>query len=382
MAGGAVTVTGASGATNSVQLNTDQTFALAQQIANAINAAAVGGTLTTFDLPDTAPPVPSGNIGEAVIPVGAIATSFTAPAGYQYLIDADTVPVTVTGAANQTVLAGTGGLTLTAPGNNTVVVGGGTNAIVLAGSTNRVVLGDGNDNVYSNTATNSTIEGGTGAATIWGSSSGGNVDFLGAGTSLVIEGASSDTIIAGSGNALVFGNTGNDLVFGDAGALIFVGGTGASTVVGGGTGPTLFGSDGSNISFYGSAAGAVYAAGSGNETLDGSASRVGGQFYAAGGADTILAGIGGDTMVAGSGAMYAVGGAGSDVFGFVSGHAGGTDFIQNFAPNDKLLLVGYGSGGITSSTTVGGSTVVTLSDNTTITFNGVSNLDPNQIIKF
>lgn len=79
--------------------------------------------------------------------------------------------------------------------------------------------------------------------------------------------------------------------------------------------------------------------------------------------------------------MTATGGAGSDLFVFLNGHAGGADFIQDFDSSDLVLLGGYGPNGITSSVSGGGNTTLTLSDNTTITFTGVSNLNLNQIVR-
>jgi hypothetical protein len=110
MAGGTVTVTGAGQSVNSITLDNSQTLALAQQIALAINTAA-GVNLTAFDLPGVTPVIPPGNVSEAVIPPTASGGTFNSPGGVQFLVDAATVPVTINGAANQTVLSGTGGIT-------------------------------------------------------------------------------------------------------------------------------------------------------------------------------------------------------------------------------------------------------------------------------
>ena len=89
----------------------------------------------------------------------------------------------------------------------------------------------------------------------------------------------------------------------------------------------------------------------------------------------IQAGSGSSTVFAGG----ANGAAAGDVFAFVDGGAGGSELIGGFrVGTDVLALRGYaGSGtmaGITNSQVTGGSTVLTLADNTRITLQGVTNL--------
>ncbi len=74
------------------------------------------------------------------------------------------------------------------------------------------------------------------------------------------------------------------------------------------------------------------------------------------------------------------GGTGADLYKFIDGHAGGSDVITNFmsAKGDLADLVNYGPGGIdfalAHATVAGGSTTVTLSDSTRITFQGVTDV--------
>jgi len=147
----------------------------------------------------------------------------------------------------------------------------------------------------------------------------------------------------------------------------------------------LFGASGGAVS-YGNSAGApglLFAAQSGNETLNASASNSNNLIYA--GADStghnvLDAGHGNDTLVAGTGADTLGGGSGSDLFVFIAGHAGGTDVISGFTSQDLVELAGSSIVALKTQTNPGVSgvnTTVTLSDNTTIIFLGVT--DPNAL---
>ena len=378
-----VTITGAGGAIESVTLNTPQTTALAQQIANAINAAAAGGLLNAANLPaGPFTPLP-GHVNEAVIPPGAGAGPYTGPTGFQYVVDAETVPVTVTGAANQTVLSGNAGITFNAVGGDTLVSGGGSSAVFVGGSANSITLGDGNSTITGGAGTNNTVSAGAGNVTTFGGSSG-NETFLSSGTNVVIEGAGSDTLIAGAGADTIFGNISNTLAFGGSGPMIFVANTGASSIVGGVAGPTLFGSTGSDLTYFGGS-GALYVAGGGNETLNAALSTGNNALFAGTGFDSLVAGSGADTLVGGgpNALTDLTGGSGADVFAFfkVNGGPSSIDLISDFTPKDLVLLQGYGPSGVKSVISAGGNTNVVLSDGTTIGFLNVSSLNQNQIIK-
>jgi Ca2+-binding RTX toxin-like protein len=86
-------------------------------------------------------------------------------------------------------------------------------------------------------------------------------------------------------------------------------------------------------------------------------------------------------MVAGTGNAVMVAGTGPDLFIFVNGKTGGSDTIWNFVPGtDKVLLSNYAPDvvqtALAGAVTAGGSTTITLSDNTRITFGGVAQLTP------
>jgi hypothetical protein len=125
----------------------------------------------------------------------------------------------------------------------------------------------------------------------------------------------------------------------------------------------------------------VYGTGSGNETIDASLSKASSTLY--GGHDTAgqtvqIAGENSALFVAGQGAETMVGGNSVNVFEFfsVNGGASVNDVITNFSAIDFVFLGGYGAGAaaaaIAGATTSNGSTTITLSDHTKITFTGVT----------
>jgi Ca2+-binding RTX toxin-like protein len=170
---------------------------------------------------------------------------------------------------------------------------------------------------------------------------------------------------------------------GEAGSLLVLGGSGAATVTGGAGGATLLGAAGGVVT-YGNSGGAgalAYTAGSGNETLNAGLSTTNNFLNAgsdAAGHDSIVSGSGNDTLLAGAGADTLGGGGGSDLFAFIDGHVGGADVIAGFTAQDTVALFGYGSGAaataLQNAVSSGGNTTLTLADNTTITFLGVSSV--------
>jgi Ca2+-binding RTX toxin-like protein len=223
---------------------------------------------------------------------------------------------------------------------------------------------------------NATIIGQVTAETIFGS---GGTDFLNIQNTVLVDGMGADTAVAGTGAATIFGGTGPLLVFGDTGKLLFAGGAGASTIVGGATGPTMFGCTGGDVTFTSNQASGLLVAGAGNVTLSAAGSTSNNSFWAGSGADIIMAGAGADTIAAGSGSMTATGGAGADVFVFFSANGGAHAVIDDFTASDMVLLSGYKTAAITPVVS-GGNTTIVLPDNTMITFAGVTQLAPGQIV--
>jgi Ca2+-binding RTX toxin-like protein len=101
-------------------------------------------------------------------------------------------------------------------------------------------------------------------------------------------------------------------------------------------------------------------------------------FHAGSGQDQIALGNGKSVVVAGTGSTTIGGGTGHDVFTFIQGQAGGSEFIANFTSLDKIKLLGYGPDAekqaLQSQTVSNGSVSITLSDNTKVTLLGVNQL--------
>ena len=118
-------------------------------------------------------------------------------------------------------------------------------------------------------------------------------------------------------------------------------------------------------------------AGAGNETLSG-AGATGGNYYFTGQGNALIGGgVGNDTIFAGSGNSTIDGGAGSNLIAIVDGRAGGTMLLNGFDTNaqNKVQLQGYAAGELAKDIAAAGSTnTIVLSDNTKITFGGLSSV--------
>lgn len=146
-------------------------------------------------------------------------------------------------------------------------------------------------------------------------------------------------------------------------------GSGSAIMIGGGNGDVL--------TATGSASDVLVASG-GAETLNGAASRGNNAFFGGLGSDCIIGGSGNDALTAGPGNMTLTGGGGTNLFVFSNGATSRT-LITDFDPSrDYLQLNGFAPGAaqaaLLSATIVGGSTTITLSDHSQITFAGVTNL--------
>jgi Ca2+-binding RTX toxin-like protein len=110
-----------------------------------------------------------------------------------------------------------------------------------------------------------------------------------------------------------------------------------------------------------------------------SASSTNNVLWAGGGVtsdDVLIGGSGNDRLVAGPGADTLTGGGGSNGFILINGLDGGSVVVTDFNSSDSADLLGYGVGAanaaLQSAQSAGGNTTITLSDNTQITFLGVS----------
>jgi Ca2+-binding RTX toxin-like protein len=290
-----------------------------------------------------------------------------------------------TGGLDALVLGSSGLLTVNAAGGvgDTVAFGpgGGTfysstnsyEALVFAGFGTSV-------SVDASNTTYDTIVGDTGALTVnagsatnllvWGPISGPGMDFIGGSGG------------AGATAATVVGQSGHDTIGAGTGPLYaWVGANETLQASSGGGNVTLFGGVNSDITYTAASGSLLFVANSGNETLNAAGSSTNDVMW--GGIDStsgnsLVGGSGNDIMIAGTGADTFNTGAGNNEFVFIAsvlGSSSQTDVLTNFlGGNDSVVL----SGGLTTvSSSSGGTgptafTTLTLSDNTQVTFLGVS----------
>jgi hypothetical protein len=225
--------------------------------------------------------------------------------------------------------------------------GAGGTLITLGTASNGFVLGGSDD---------TTIQGNAAPLTFIGGS--GSVSIIGGGGAVTLYGATSTTA-----STFLEGGSGTSILYGGAGATTLVAGTGTSTLVGG-SGPTLMLANGS--------ASAEIVAGSGAATINGLYGSGPSAVFAGKGADAIAIGPGADTVVGGGGRASITGGSGPDIYGFINGHAGGSDVISGLKAHDIIAFGGYGNLPITSETVTGGSDLMTLADHTSILWVGIN----------
>ena len=142
----------------------------------------------------------------------------------------------------------------------------------------------------------------------------------------------------------------------------------------------LFGSSGSDLLFAGGANADLLIAGSGNETLSGLGSTGANVFYRGQRPDLLGGGAGAETFFAGRGSSTVIGGTGADLYGFINGFGGGTSRVRVQRREGRPHLVAgiwheRGAGGARYASVAGGSTTLTLSDHTSVTFIGVAGLN-------
>ena len=252
---------------------------------------------------------------------------------------------------------------------------GGVFSSSTASSNDLLFAGIGSVSVSAGNTTNDTIVGGSGALTVGAGSASGLLVFG------PVAGTGMD-FIGGSGSATVVGQAGADTISGGSGPLIAVTGPNETlSAAGGSGGTTLFGANGADIGYTGSAGSLLFVAGVGNDTLNASGSSTDNTYWAAVGTpagNSLVGGSGDNTFAAGTGPDTFSGGAADNAYVFISSVLGGsaqTDVLTNFLTGNSNVLL---TGGIsTVSASTGGSgagafTTLTLSDNTQITFLGVS----------
>ncbi|MBW4023180.1 MAG: hypothetical protein HIU92_08555 [Proteobacteria bacterium] len=188
----------------------------------------------------------------------------------------------------------------------------------------------------------------------------------GASPLVFIGGSGPVSVTGGSGSTTMFGGSGMAVFQGGSGANLLTGGTGASTLIGGMGASTLIGGAGHTVELAAGSAPEMLIAGSGATTIDGATGSGPELLFTGHGSALVALNSAADTLVGGSGASSILGGSAPDVYGFINGHAGGSEVIFGLKPTDILAFGGYGASPITSEGVLGGSDLLTLSDGTTI----------------
>jgi Ca2+-binding RTX toxin-like protein len=283
-------------------------------------------------------------------------------------------PLTVNDSAgNNTISGGSGGIAVSA-------AAGWDTVTTAAGSSNSVTLSGRNSVLYSNGADNIVASGNYEAVTATGQASITGSAFSqymldGAGESLVTSCSCGLTLGAAAGAYVV--DTGGDTEFSVSagGSLSAVdaastppGGAAASlTVTGGAASGWLH--NGGAISVVTGDGGADVAAGAGVVSVSGGAGND--TISAGSGNDIFVLGSGLDQVYLGSGTASVTAGAGADSFIFTAGDDG-QDSIAGFTLGiDQLVFNGFAGAAVSAGTIVSGSTLLTLSDGTTIDLVGV-----------
>ncbi len=285
-----------------------------------------------------------------------------------------------------TITGGAGYDTInTATGNSTVFSGAGNTLINLNDTAGGDIayLGDGHATVNAD-GVNDTVTAGTNGQTIFGGSGLLTVSII---DNSVSSGPAGDVIVAGASTATVFDSVGGNSIFGGSGSLTFVGEVGstpvADSILAGSGGTTIFGADSNDIAFA-SAPGSgsiVVVAGDGNETLNGANA---GDFSFFASSDTsssasistqVIGGTGSDYFSTGAGTEDYFAGTGVDVFALNTvGGSGASITINDFSAADSVSVDAANMDAANNGTLVNGNYTITLSDDTTVTFVGVTSL--------
>jgi fibronectin-binding autotransporter adhesin len=269
-----------------------------------------------------------------------------------FIGNAGTLGVTV-GGGQATVSTGNSPALVALTGGSALVFGGFTSqagGLTVADSGQNDTVSAGNSDLAATlSGSNGLVFGGFGSV---------------AGTLQVLDTGSGDTISAGNSAATISAGNNALLVFGGGGTMDFVGGAGGATISGGAGATSVAGGSGPML-VYGGTGPLTFNGGDGNAV--------------------VVAGAGNAMVTAGSGPASLAAGSGDDLFTFVNGQSGGQDVVWQFVHGqDQVQLVGYApnivqtvlAGAVSS----GGSTTVTLPDNTMITFAGLAQMTASDFI--
>ncbi len=308
------------------------------------------------------------------------------------------------GAGADTAYGGTGADT---------IAGGADNDLLFGGDDGDLLQGEGGDDVLWGDLGADTLDGGDGNDTLIGGDSGGtdtaaDLIYGGAGNDLVEAGAGDDTVDGGDGTDTIRGEAGDDLLSGggDRDLFVMAPGGGTDTIAGGESGDDYDTIDTTGIAAaldvrftgdeageFGDTGGSVGAnfteiealdLGSGNDTVDASATTGGIDINAGAGDDRITGGSGADTLTGGLGGDTITGGAGNDAIDLGAGDGAedrviladgaGSDTITGFAaPVDSGggIFTGLDQLDVSSLTDASGAPVNT--DDVTVSDDGAGN---------
>ncbi len=239
-------------------------------------------------------------------------------------------------------------------------ISGVSGAATVIAANNDVYYGGAASLLFVGAGTAATVFGGSGNNTVFGNGANTHiVDSFGTGYNIFVDNGSAATVFGGGTGAVFGSSTGSTTMVLGNGNDVFVGGGGSDSIVGGNTNPTVFGSANGATNIMGSHAAFEIATGP-NEVFNASLTDGGNNFFT-------FSSSGNATLVGAPNGTQ-------DNFNVVS-TAGGTAHtvtIENWHTGDGLFLSNYGAADVTTFDNAinGGASSVTLSDGTTISFQG------------
>ena len=267
-------------------------------------------------------------------------------------------------AADQKILGGSFGDTLSGLAGDDTLSGGAGNDLLGGGTGNDNLSGqDGGDKMWGGEGED-TIEGGNGWDSAWGGA-GNDVMSGGWGSDRLYGQDNADKIWGGAGNDTIEGGNGWDNAWGGAGNDVMSGGWGSDRLYGQGGNDGIWGGGGNDTIDSGTGSDTLFG-GLGNDQLAGGSGDD--TVYGQDGADDVRGGLGDDTLF---------GGLGDDTFVFAAGDGDDTvgDFTAGAGSEDALDVSGFSFASLADvtgvSSQVGSDVVIALDASTSVTLLGV-----------
>lgn len=265
---------------------------------------------------------------------------------------------------DDTVSAAQGNLSVFSPASGSLTfLGGSGSSTIMGGAGNTVVNGlSGTVSVY----------GSSGSLTAIGGAGGYNLLIAASGNASLVGGGFGDTIIGGSASNMIVADNGWENVFANGQSTVY---GGADTTVVDGSGSTMMVAGSGSLAFYGGVGNATVFGGSGDNS-----------FFGGHGSMTLSEGSGTSYVGIGAGSIDVYEGTGANLYGITKGSAGGAATISGFkSGSDKISLSGYANDEASIATgkgiVNGGNLTLTLSDNTRLTFIGLTSITPQYFSK-